>query len=77
MMMVNCFCGMVTDKRCLALFTVRPFSDAPLPGFEPTQNLNSGLVEWSCAAVIITTTRTHIHVAGTIKSPKHRNSSPK
>ena len=30
-------------------------SDTPQTGFEPAQNLNSGLVEWSCALVITTT----------------------
>ena len=31
-------------------------SDMPQAGFEPTQNLNSGFVEWSYAEVITTTT---------------------
>ena len=30
-------------------------SDTPQAGFEPAQNLSSGLVEWSCAVVIIKT----------------------
>ena len=31
-----------------------PISDTPRAGFEPAQNLSSGLVEWSCAVVITT-----------------------
>ena len=34
-------------------------SDRPQTGFEPAQNLSSDLVEWSCAVVIITTSRRH------------------
>ena len=32
-------------------------SHTPRAGFEPAQNLNSGLVEWGCAVVITTTPR--------------------
>ena len=39
-----------------------PISDTLQAGFEPVQNLSSGLVEWSCA-VVITTTPQHHHVA--------------
>ena len=34
-----------------------PISDKLQAGFEPAQDLSSGLVEWSCAVVIITTPR--------------------
>ena len=34
-------------------------SDMPRAGFEPAQNLSSGIVEWSCAVVVITTTPLH------------------
>ena len=34
-------------------------SDMPRAGFEPAQNLSSGLVERSCAVVITTTQRRH------------------
>ena len=34
-------------------------SDTPGAGFEPAQNLSSGLVEWSCAVVITTAPLTH------------------
>ena len=34
-------------------------SDMPRAGFEPAQNLSSGLVEWSCAVVITATPRRH------------------
>ena len=34
-------------------------SDMPRAGFEPAQNLSSGLVEWSCAVVITATLRCH------------------
>ena len=50
MMMMNCFCGMVTSSASRISDTLRA-------GFEPAQNLSSGLVEWSCAVVITTTTR--------------------
>ena len=33
--------------------------DTPRAGFEPAQNLNSGLVEWSRAVAITTTPRRH------------------
>ena len=63
-MMMNCFCGMVNwHKRHLALFPARIIvrdphhseSDMPWAVFEPEQNLSSGLVEWSSAIVITTT----------------------
>ena len=56
----------LTDERRLALFPARdhcqrswpsPISDTPWAGFEPTQNLSSGLVEWSCAVAITITPR--------------------
>ena len=37
-------------------------SDTPLAGFEPAQNMNSGLVEWSCAVVITITSRCHTYL---------------
>ena len=33
--------------------------NTPWAGFEPAQNLSSGLVEWSCVVVITTTPRRH------------------
>ena len=64
MMMINCFCGMVDRRKVFSLISSRDhyqrsspsrISDTPWAGFEPAQNLSSGLVEWSCAAVITTT----------------------
>ena len=68
MMMMNCFCGMVDQRKALSLISSRDhcqrssplrISDTPRAGFEPAQNLSSGLVEWNCAVVITTTPRLH------------------
>ena len=70
MMMMNCFCGMVDWRKAFSLIFSRDhcqrsspsrISDTPRAGFEPAQNLSSGLVEWSCVAVITTTPRRHDH----------------
>ena len=64
MMMMNCFCGMVDWRKVFSLISSRDhcqrsspsqISNTPQAGFEPAQNLSSGLVEWSCAVVITTT----------------------
>ena len=64
MMMMNCFCGMVDWRKAFGLISSRDhcqrsspsrISSTPRAGFEPAQNLSSGLVEWSCAVVITTT----------------------
>ena len=66
MMMMNCFCGMVGQPKAFSLISSRYhcqrsspswISDTSRAGFEPAQNLSSGLVEWSCAVVITTTPR--------------------
>ena len=63
LMMKNCFCGMVDRWKAFSLISSRDhcqrsspwrISDTPRAGFEAPQNLNSGLVEWSCAVVITT-----------------------
>ena len=55
------FCGMVDRQRAFSLISSRDhcqrsspsrISDTPRAGFEPAQNLSTGLVEWSCATVI-------------------------
>ena len=60
-MMMNFFCGMVDQRKAFSLISSRDhcqrsspsrISDTPRAGFEPAQNLSSGLVEWSCAVVI-------------------------
>ena len=65
-MMMNCFCGMVDRRKAFSLISSRDhcqrslpsrISDTPQAGFEPAQNLNSGLVERSCAVVMTTTPR--------------------
>ena len=65
-MVMNCFCGMVDQQKEFSLISSRDhcqgsspsqISDTPPAGFEPAQNLSSGLVEWSCAIVITTTPR--------------------
>ena len=81
MMMMNCFCGIVDRRKVFSLISSRDhcqrsspsrISDTPRAGFEPAQNLNWGLVEWSCAAVITTTPRRH-HIAIKWSSKKIRS----
>ena len=66
MMMMNCFCGMIDRRKAISLISSRDhcqrsspsrISNTPRAGFEPAQNLSSGLVEWSCAVVITITPR--------------------
>ena len=54
MMMMNCFCGMVHQRKTFSLISSRDhcqrsspsrISDTPRAWFEPAQNLSSGLVE--------------------------------
>ena len=61
MMIMNCFCGMVDQRKVISLISSRDhcqrsspsrISDTSRARFEPAQNLSSGLVEWSCAVVI-------------------------
>ena len=65
---MNCFFGMVDRRKAFSLISSREhcqrsspsrISDMRGAGFEPAQNLSSGLVEWSCAVVITTTPRRH------------------
>ena len=71
MMMMNCFCGMIDRRKASSLISSRDhcqrsspsrISDTPRAGFEPAQNLGSGLVEWNCAVVITTTPRRHFSI---------------
>ena len=64
MMMINCFCVMFDRRKAFTLISSRDhcqrsspsrISDTPRAGFEPVQNLSSGLVEWNCAVVITAT----------------------
>ena len=68
MMIMNCFCGMVDRRKVINLisslghcqrFSSSRISDTPGRGFEPAQNLSSGIVEWSCAVVLTTIPRRH------------------
>ena len=61
LMMMNCFCGMLDRRKAFSLISSRDhcqrssssqICDTPQAGFEPAQNMNSGLVEWRCAVVI-------------------------
>ena len=61
MTVMNCFCAMVDQWKAFSLISSwdhcqrsspSRISDTPRAGFEPAQNLSSGLVEWSCAVVI-------------------------
>ena len=59
---MNCFCGMVDQWKvfsfisswdhCQRSSSLR-ISDMPRAGFEPEQNLISGLAEWSCAVAYV------------------------
>ena len=64
------FCGMADRRKAFSLISRQDhcqrssslqISDTPWAGFEPAQNLISGLVEWSCVAVIPTTPLVHFH----------------
>ena len=64
MMMMNCFCGMNDQPKAFSLISSwdhckrsspSRISDTQRAGFEPVQNLSSGLLERSCAVVIATT----------------------
>ena len=68
--MMNCFCGTVDRRKEFSLISIRyhyqrsspsRISDKPRVGFEPAQNLSSGLIEWSCTA------------ERTATSPRHKN----
>ena len=61
MMMMNCFCGMGDQRKAFGLISSRDhcerslpsrISDTPRAGFEPAQNLSSGLVECYLAQAI-------------------------
>ena len=69
MMIINCFCGMVDWRKAFSLISSREHCRRPLPsrifntpraGFEPAQNLSSGLIEWSCAIMLTTTPQRHL-----------------
>ena len=64
---MNCFCGMVDQQKTFSLISSRDhcqrssqlqISGKPQAGFEPEQNLSSGLLESS--ATVITTTPHHL-----------------
>ena len=66
--MMNCFCGMVDRRKVFSLIYSRDHfqrssllsnSNTPWTGFEPAQNLISGIVKWGGAVVITTTPRRH------------------
>ena len=70
MMMMNCFCCIVDQQKEFSLISSQDhcqrssplqISNMPRTGFEPAQNLSSGLAEWSCTVVITTTPCHHIH----------------
>ena len=80
LMVMNCFCGMVDRQKAFRLISSREhcqrfspsrISDTSRAGFEPAQTMSLGLVEWSCAVVIITTPRRHL---GTLEQQKARGS---
>ena len=78
MMMMNCFCGMVDRRKAFTLISSQDhcqrssplwISDTPQAGFEPAQNLSSGLVEWSCAVILISslTGQSHNNWPGSVQ----------
>ena len=63
MIMMNCCCGMVDRRKAFSLISSRDhcqrsspsrISNTPRAGFEPAQNLSSGIVQRSCTVVITT-----------------------
>ena len=63
-----CFCVMVDRRNAISLnssgdncqrSSALLISNTPRAGFQPAQNLSSGLVEWSYAVVITTTPQRH------------------
>ena len=65
-MVINCFCGMVDQRKAFSLisrpddcqrFSPLEISDTPRAGIELSQNLSSGFGQRSCAVVITTTPR--------------------
>ena len=71
MKMMNCFCDMVGQRKAFSLISRRDhcqwsspsrISDTPQAGFEPAQDLSSGLVEWSCTVVINTSPQRHKYI---------------
>ena len=54
MMMMNCFCGLISNWDHCQRSSKLWISDTPRVGFEPAQNLNSGLVEWNYAVELTT-----------------------
>ena len=65
---MNCFYDMVDQRKVFSIISSQDHCqrsspsrifNTPRAGFEPGQNLSSGLVEWSCAVVITTTPRRH------------------
>ena len=63
-MMMNCFCSMVDWRKTFSLISSQDHCQRSSPswisttlhtGFEPAQNVTSGLVEWSYVVVITTT----------------------
>ena len=62
------FCGIVDWRNVFSFTSSRDRSKRSWPsrisetrqvGFEPTQNLSSGFVEWSCAVIVTSTPRRH------------------
>ena len=84
MMMMNCCCDLVERWKAFSLISSQDhclrssplwISDTPQVGLELVQNLNAGLVQWSCA-VVITTMPQH-HIAFYQYLPPHINAHPK
>ena len=62
-MMMNCFCGMVNQRKVLSLkssrhhcqrFSLSQISDTLRAGFESVHSRSSGFVEWRCTVIINT-----------------------
>ena len=67
----DCFCGMVDQQKVVSRISSQHngqrssllrISDSQPAGFERAQNLSSGLVEWSCGAMITTTVHNSAYI---------------
>ena len=51
--------SLISSRGCCQRSSALQISNLSRVGFEPVQNLSSGLVEWSCTVVIMTTPQCH------------------
>ena len=56
---INCFCGMVSNRGYCQRSSPSRISNTPRARFEPVENLISGFIELNCALVITSPPRRH------------------